>query len=454
MKRGFPPGWRAIVLALAMVVLPAVAAAGEDEVPARWTAEAAVRFALAHSPDARIGQARIAAAQAAIAAERAAFFPRLDVNSLYSQTTIPMLSFGNILNQGKFHQGIDFNHPGQTDNLNLGVRLSYRLFSGGRDWAGLDAAQAQELAARMERASVDAQLAFEVVRAFNLVLQQEGMIRAQQAATEATGAALAVAQARHAEGVLLKADLLDLEVQHARARENLVQARHALTVGQRIFLHLLGLAGGEVVLEPQGGAQQGAPPDRSPERRPELQGVEALIRAAQNRVRQATAGYYPTVDGYAGYGVDKGYELDGSGDAWEAGVRVQLNLFNGRQTSAEVARASAMLLEAQERKRKVELAIALEVQQAEAAWQEAQERLEVSSKSVEQAQESARINRLRFGEGVVLAADLIAVENRLTEAMVRRTVAETARRIALADLRRALGLPQFEEAGPAGGVSQ
>ncbi|HSR36054.1 MAG TPA: TolC family protein, partial [Desulfurivibrionaceae bacterium] len=258
---------------LALAALPAAAFAGEDDVPARWTVQEAVRFALAHSPDAKIGQARIAAAQAVITAERASFFPRLDVNSLYSQATIPMLSFGNILNQGKFHPGIDFNHPGQTDNLNLGVRLSYRLFSGGRDWAGLDAAQAQELAARMERASVDGQLAFEVVRAFNLLLQQEAMIRAQQAAVEATGAALAVAQARYGEGVLLKADLLDLEVQHARAKENLIQARHALSVGQRVLLHLLGLAGGEVVLAPAEGAEQAVPSDHSPERRPELQGA-------------------------------------------------------------------------------------------------------------------------------------------------------------------------------------
>ncbi|HSR35795.1 MAG TPA: TolC family protein, partial [Desulfurivibrionaceae bacterium] len=97
--------------------------------------------------------------------------------------------------------------------------------------------------------------------------------------------------------------------------------------------------------------------------------------------------------------------------------------------------------------------LGLELQQAEIAVQEAEERLRVSAKSVEQAEESARINRLRFKEGVLLTADLIAVENRLTEAMVRRTVAETAQRIALADLRRALGLPQFD-ADPTAGAAQ
>ena len=62
---------------------------------------------------------------------------------------------------------------------------------------------------------------------------------------------------------------------------------------------------------------------------------------------------------------------------------------------------------------------------------------------VEQAEESARLSRERFKEGVVLSSDLIDVENRLTDALVRRTGARTSRRIAVADLRRALGMHQF-----------
>ena len=77
--------------------------------------------------------------------------------------------------------------------------------------------------------------------------------------------------------------------------------------------------------------------------------------------------------------------------------------------------------------------------------QDAKERLQVTEKSVAQAQESARINRLRFKEGTLLSADLLGVENRLTDAQVRRIVAETSQRIAIADLRRALGLDQFPE---------
>jgi outer membrane protein TolC len=92
----------------------------------------------------------------------------------------------------------------------------------------------------------------------------------------------------------------------------------------------------------------------------------------------------------------------------------------------------------------MELAIDLEVKQAKLSYHQSVQRLQVTEKMVEQAVESARLSRTRFKEGVILSSDLIDVEMRLTDARVRRSVAKANIKIAKADLRRALGLPQFE----------
>ena len=63
---------------------------------------------------------------------------------------------------------------------------------------------------------------------------------------------------------------------------------------------------------------------------------------------------------------------------------------------------------------------------------------------MEQAEESANLSRERFKEGIILSSELIDVENRLTDAMVRGTLARAARRIAVANLRKATGLMQFD----------
>ena len=254
-----------------------------------------------------------------------------------------------------------------------------------------------------------------------------------------------MARTRYEAGTLLKADLLNLEAQEAGAEEDLIQARHALELTKRGFLNLLGLQTGEVVINPREPVDQSPPKTLEFSRRPEIQVLETAIIAAEAEVRKAQGGGYPTVDGFAGYQVDKGTVLTGSGDSWMAGVRVNFTLFDGGHTQAGVATARARLSELKEQKRKTELALNLELQKADLEYQQADQRLLVTEKMVTTAQESARLNRIRFQAGVVLSSELIDVEKRLTDALVRQSAARTMRRTAIANLRRAVGLPQFDQ---------
>ena len=103
----------------------------------------------------------------------------------YGRTNNPMYSFGNILNQGEFDETIDFNDPGTTDNLNMTATINYRLYNGGRDQAGLEAAEAGETASRHELEAVRSQLGFEVVKTFFTIVQAEEILQARQSAVEA-----------------------------------------------------------------------------------------------------------------------------------------------------------------------------------------------------------------------------------------------------------------------------
>lgn len=442
------------LLLLMLGVAPSLAAdpGPEPAPPALWTAREAVRFALAHNPDSTIGHQRLVAAQAAIDRERASLVPKISLTSQYSQTNAPMYSFGNILNQGDFSNTIDFNDPGRTDSLNAGVQLGYRLFDGGRDRAGVKAARDGAAATEMELAATHARLAFEVMRAFHRITQALDIVSVNQKAVEVLSSSLKVAKARHEEGVLLLDAVLDLDVQVAQATENLIQSQHALALARKVFLTLLGAEGGGDRIDPESGAVQEVPSLASESARFELKVLDAMIDAAQAKVRQARAGGWPVVDGFAGYTVDHGFVTGGTGHSWQAGLQLAYPLFDGHATSSDVARAMAGVAELRAQRRKMALSIGLEVEQARLALREAEERLQVTEKTIAQAEESAQINRARFAEGVVLPSDLIAVENRLTEAMIRRTVARTSRCIAIAELRRASGLPQFDdlpEASPA-----
>ena len=434
------------ILCLLFFDVPTASANDSPTHPTAWTVQEAVSFALDNSPDVRITMQRIKVAQATVVAAQSAYYPQIGISAGYDRTNNPMYSFGNILNQGQFTQDIDFNSPGISDDLNLTGSIQYRFYNGGVDEAGVRAARASERAARFEQAAINSRLGFEVVRSFYSIVQAEENFQARESSLKAIEVSLQAAQARFEAGDLLKADLLNLEVQKSRADEDLIRARHGLELARRGFLNLLGLEQGTVEIDTAQQAEQASPEKPTYERRPELAGLDAMLQAAEEKVRQARGGYYPSADLFGSYQVDKGFEFDeGSGNSWMAGVKVNYNLFNGHRTSAEVSRATAKLAEIREQKHKLELTFNYEIEQASLALQQAEERLQVTEKMVEQAVESARLSRERFKEGVILASDLIEVENRLTDARVHNLMARAARRIAIADLRRSAGLGQFDE---------
>jgi len=386
---------------------------------------------------------RLASAKATSEAARSYNLPTVTLNSEYSQTDNPMYSFGNILNQGAFNNSIDFNNPGRTDDLALQAMLEYRLYDGGRTMAGIEQAEAEKRAAENQLSAVHQQLAYEVVRSYYAILQADEMVEVRNTAVTAIEASLAVGRARFEEGDLLKEDLLNLELQQARETENRIRSLHNRDLAGKVFWNLLGIhSGGKGVL-PATVEEQTVPDTLNHSARKELAVVNERIAAAEAGLSIARGAEKPVVDTYASYQYEYGTVLGESGDSWQAGVRLNYSLYNGRRTEADIAAARSRLAEVQAIKAKLELALDLELQQAEISYKQSLERLQVTEKMVTVAEESTKLSRIRFQEGVILASDLIDIEMRLTDARARRATAKAENRIAIANLRRATGSGQF-----------
>jgi outer membrane protein TolC len=409
-----------------------------------WTLERAIATALERSPDARSAHARVEAAQALVDQAGAAWLPQLMLSGRYTDTNSPMMAFGSILNQRAFNFGLDFNHPGRIDNLNATGTVAYNLYSGGRATAGRTAARAGATAADLDLRAAQQQLATEVVKAALNLRKAREAVGAVEGGVHAYEAAVAVARARFDAGQMLKADLLSLEVQLAQTRESLTTARHGAELAARAFVFTLGLdptdAPVELVDSDPALARLVAPDTRDFSRRPELLGLQARVRAAEAMVDAARGARRPNVNAFASYQYDQGWQTDRHGDSWLAGVSVDVNVFDGGQTSGKIRQSNAELAQVREMLRKATLGIGLEVEQARLAHASATERLAVSAEAVAQAEESAKLSRARFEKEALLTADLVGVESRLLEARLRHTIAAADERIALVDLRRALGL--------------
>jgi len=413
--------------------------------PGVWTAEKAVAFALAGNPDATIARIRMEEAQAAATMAKATDYPLINLSTEYNQTNNPMYSFGNILNQGAFDNSINFNDPGRTDNLRLKAEINYRLYNGGRDRADQAAAQANITMAQTNQRAVHQQLGFAVVKTFQAILQAEKMVTVRKEALESINAALSVGKARFDAGDLLKQDLLNLDLQQSRASEELIQSKHLLEITQRSFLNLLGLPEGEVIVDSDNGVEQDLPTSFDYKNRPELRRLEAMEQVALTELKKAQGSKMPSVDAFASYQMDNGSILGESGDSWMAGVRLNYLLFDGGKRSSEIVQARLKLQEIQGIRKKTELALNLEVHQANLDFEQAKKRLSITEKMVGVATEVIRLGRARFNEGVILTSDLIDLEMRLTDAQARHLAAMAGYRVAIANLRRVTGLDQFPQ---------
>jgi outer membrane protein TolC len=408
-----------------------------------WTLERSLDYALAHNPDARIAQQRIAAAQAGLEQANSTFWPRLQVQSSYARTDNPMLAFGSILNQRSYSSSLNFNDVPDLDNLNARGIVTVPLYAGGRNVAGRQASQATTEAAKQESAALRNALGFEVSRAFHTVQKTRQFILAAEAAVNSLGTNLVVARRRLDGGTLLKSDVLDIEVRLAQAREDLVRARNANTLAERALRNLLGIEAAEfIVADTAPGVS--APNSGDYAQRPELAAARERASAAQAQVRGTKSGYQPRVTAFGSLEYDYGWVTRGDGKSYTAGVLAQWDLWDGFSTRSKAREAKANLESTHEEQRKLRLAIEFEVEQARLNLNAAAERLAVSGKTVEQAAESARLILTRFEQGLALSTQLIDSESALVSARVRRAEAESDERIAVAALRKALALPQLD----------
>ena len=408
-----------------------------------WTLERALQQALTSNPDARLAQQRIVAAQAGLAQANAAFWPRVQFQSSYTGSDNPMVAFGSILNQRAYSSSLNFNDVPSVDDLNARGLVTVPLYAGGKNTAARKAAKANTDAARQDNEAVRNALGFEVSRAFYTVLKTRQFIRAAEAGVDSLEASLAIAKKRLDGGTLLKADVLDIEVRLAQAREELVRARNANALAVRVFGNLLGIESGDFEVADTAPATT-APDAGDFSGRPELAAARQREQAAQEQARAAKGGYLPRVNAFGSVDYDYGWTYNNGGGSYTAGALLQWDLWDGKMTHAKVAEANANVELAREEQRKLRLALDLEVEQARLDLKAANERLSVTDQAVAQATESASLTRARFEQELALSTQLIDAETALLAARVRRAEAEADRQIAIAAVRKALGLPQLE----------
>ena len=173
-------------------------------------------------------------------------------------------------------------------------------------------------------------------------------------------------------------------------------------------------------------------------RRPEIHQFEIQEQIGEKQIKIARAGNKPMFSTFGNY-VFNDSESQVFGTAWNVGVRIQVPIFDGFATRAQVNQARINLDQLRTNKDQILDSIKLETKAAVFDLQEAQKLIEVQEGIVEQAAEALRIANAQHEIGLITGVELTDIEMSYTQAQVNQLQAIHDYIVAVARVERAMG---------------
>jgi multidrug efflux system outer membrane protein len=398
--------------------------------------------ALAQNADVLIAAARVDEARALLGESRAALRPEVGANASAGRSLSSTAS--GLLPPGAVRE---------RDNYRATLNVSYEIDLFGRLRAATDVARAELVASEAVRDAVRLALTARVASAYYGLAALDAEVDLTHRALALREESLALQRRRRDAGVISDFDQRQLEAEAATLRAQLPPLERDRDLEEAALAALLGRAPRAVfedaVARPAAQAEapaavalpQGLPSELLL-RRPDLVEAEQRLVAANARVAVARSAFFPSIRLTGLLGSESSELSDlftGPAGIWSLAVGLAQPLYAGgrleAQNAAAAARERAALAQYQGAVRNA----FREVRQALASQARARESFEAQAARVAALEETLRLARLRYANGISSQLDVLDAERGLLGAQTARVEALRAQRAAVADLYRALG---------------
>jgi outer membrane protein, multidrug efflux system len=421
-----------------------------EPIPATWwkayadpVLERMIGDALAYNTDLRLAIARVDEARAALGVSRADQYPVVSANAGASRNRASQESV----------LGVPAGTDPEFSNYRATLNASYEIDFWGKYRRATEAARAELLAAQFNREAVRLTLITDVARGYFNLRALDAQVAVTRRTIATRLASTALQRMRFESGVASEFDLRQVEAQTAQAQALLPSLERSLAQQETALAVLLGRSPRAIVTQPveRGAAIEAlAVPPAVPaglpsdilERRPDLRQAEQQLIAANARIGQAKAAYYPSISLTAFLGGESASLSDlfnGSARVWQIGGSAAQTIFDAGRTGSRVEQAKA-------REQQVLAQYASSIQNAFrdtldalVAQRKARETYEAEQARVNALQSSYKLAQLRYDNGVSSLLDVLDVERGLLDAELNRIEAQRAQLAAAADLFKALG---------------
>ncbi len=344
------------------------------------------------------------------------------------------------------------------NDWSLQINLHQPLFTGFRLLSGLAKSQlAKEIAkARLDQASQA--FILQVQRCFLTLLQSRENIRSAQDSLTRLESQLKVINAFYNVGLRPKIDVLQAEVDVARAEQQLLAAQTAVTVQMSRLNTLLALPVtqevnyvGDLEFTPFTLELQDCL-ETSLTHRPDMRIASQGIALAEKEAREVASSWYPQVGAdlkYSSHGDSplahgNDYLSGGESDAWSGQITIAYRLFESGTTYHTCKQVKEKIAALQQDYANLHHEISFQVKSAFDTLKESVERIGVTKKALGSARESYRMATSRYKAQVGTNTDVLNAQANVTQAEADTTRALADYQQALAALYYAMGVRNID----------
>ncbi len=421
-----------IVAALTFVVSPLIAQ--EDIVAVdSLSLQRAVALALEHHPSLRAAQANLNSAEAAKKVALSSYFPTISANATATHTEGVFVFNPSIPSRNQIYNNYSAGLTGQQLIYDFGKTSS-------RVGANTDFVKATEEDFRSARDNVvmDVQIAY-----FGF-LQARSVVTVNEEAVHQAARHLAQAKAFYSVGRRPQFDVTRAEVDMANANVNMISARNQLALARVQLNNAMGIRPARPydVTDSLGMTPVTLNLDSvrtiAAAHRPDILSARARYEGFQSLTIAARSLHLPTLSANGTWNWS-GFDIR-LYPRWIAGLTFSLPIFQGFSINAQVEQAQASAEIAQANLSVLTENVMLEVEQAYLGVTEARERIDATTKLVEQAEQNLNMAERQYAAGVGTQLDVTDAQLTRSNARITNIQAVYDYNSSLVRLQKAMGM--------------
>lgn len=402
---------------LAVLVCSFAIAGGAQE---PITLRQAIRQALGENPEVKIAAAGSLEAKTNASLARTQLVPQINFTEDISRGNDPVYVFGSKLRQQRFTMA-DFdlnslNRPTPTGNFATRFSGSWMAFDSFKTQKTIHSADLMRQSADSSAQAVNQKVVLDVVQAYQSVLYAERGINIAQHELETAEALLRSVEDHVNAGLAVESDRMSAQVNVADRKQALIAAQGELEMAWaqlRVATGAPGLQESKLqAIEPHEFPQLPLEQEieTATKMRADLRSLTEAQSAQATAVSAARWSYGPHVSAYGNLEQDRSTFAGSGGNNWVAGAQISIDVLPfGKR--AQLAHEKAVKSRVDAQLAAYQQQIRLQVSQAHIQRQTAQLSLETARAAIDQANESLRILRNRYGAGLATMTDLLRAED-------------------------------------------